>query len=113
MYFRRSSMGLHSCQGILLSLQKALLCNPCLRNELSPFSQEGHARLRFCTIATAMVGGRTSFNQVHSRRRPSMHDANDARLFSQVCAAFPLIKKVVLRFPTPVSLRSTCFRQVL
>ena len=25
----------------MLSSQKALLCNPCLRNELSPFSQEG------------------------------------------------------------------------
>src|SRR5204862_2094680 len=42
MNFSRSSMRLHSCQGILLSSQKALLCNPCLRNELSPFSQEGH-----------------------------------------------------------------------
>src|SRR6185437_2883409 len=40
--FSRSSMGLHSFQGILLSPQKAQLCNPCLRNELSPFSQEGH-----------------------------------------------------------------------
>src|SRR5438874_12129391 len=42
MNFTRSSIWLHSCQGILLSSQKALLCNPCLRNELSPFSQEGH-----------------------------------------------------------------------
>src|SRR6266481_6229547 len=41
MNFTRSSIWLHSCQGILLSSQKALLCNPCLRNELSPFSQEG------------------------------------------------------------------------
>src|SRR5262249_25934750 len=43
---RRSSMGLHSFQGILLSRQKARLCNPCLRNELSPLPQEGHARFR-------------------------------------------------------------------
>jgi hypothetical protein len=27
----------------LRSPQKAQLCNPCLRNELSPLSQEGHA----------------------------------------------------------------------
>src|ERR1700736_3792746 len=40
--FSRSSMGLHAFQGILRSLQKAPLCNPCLRNELSPLSQEGH-----------------------------------------------------------------------
>jgi hypothetical protein len=32
--------------GILLSLQKAQLCNPCTRNELSPLSQEGHTRAR-------------------------------------------------------------------
>src|SRR5436305_1959219 len=42
MNFTRSSTWLHSCQGILLSSQKAQLCNPCLRNELSPLSQEGH-----------------------------------------------------------------------
>src|ERR1700738_2969653 len=42
MNFSRSSMGLHAFQGILHSLQKAPLCNPCLRNELSPLSQEGH-----------------------------------------------------------------------
>src|SRR5436853_3724080 len=41
MHFSRSSIWLHSCQGILLSSQKAQLCNPCLRNELSPLSQEG------------------------------------------------------------------------
>src|SRR5215470_830796 len=41
MNFSRSSIGLHSFQGILLSLQKAPLCNPCARNELSPLSQEG------------------------------------------------------------------------
>src|SRR5205807_9605122 len=39
---RRSSIGLHSFQGILALPQKARLCNPCLRNELSPLSQEGH-----------------------------------------------------------------------
>src|SRR5882757_4456422 len=62
MNFSRSSMRLHSCQGILLSLQKALLCNPCLRNELSPFSQEGH---RAATIAveepSARAGSRSQF----------------------------------------------------
>src|ERR1700741_3283252 len=42
MNFRRSSMGLHTFQDILRSPQKAQLCNPCLRNELSPLSQEGH-----------------------------------------------------------------------
>src|SRR6478672_1856036 len=41
MNFRRSSMGLHTFQGILRSPQKARLCYPCLRNELSPLSQEG------------------------------------------------------------------------
>src|SRR6476469_5563518 len=39
MNFRLSSMGLHTFQGILRSPQKARLCNPCVRNELSPFSQ--------------------------------------------------------------------------
>src|SRR5579872_2102057 len=39
--FRRSSMGLHAFQGILRSPQKARLCNPCARNELSPLSQKG------------------------------------------------------------------------
>jgi hypothetical protein len=37
-----SSMWLHSFQGIFALPQKAQLCNPCLRYELSPFSQEGH-----------------------------------------------------------------------
>jgi hypothetical protein len=45
MNFSRSSMGLHAFQGILHSPQKAPLCNPCPRNELSPLSQEGHAEL--------------------------------------------------------------------
>src|SRR5437868_13687003 len=39
---RRSSIGLHSFQGMFALPQKARLCNPCLRNELSPLSQEGH-----------------------------------------------------------------------
>src|SRR5579872_2544440 len=46
MIFIRSSIRLHSCQGILLSPQKAQLCNPCPRNELSPISQEG--QVSFC-----------------------------------------------------------------
>ncbi|HEY2229866.1 MAG TPA: TMEM175 family protein [Xanthobacteraceae bacterium] len=46
MNFSRSSIGLHSFQGILLSPQKAQLCNLCLRNEVSPISQEGHKSLR-------------------------------------------------------------------
>src|SRR5579862_2612126 len=43
MNFSRSSIGLHTFQGILRSPQKAQLCNPCLRNEMSPLSQEGQA----------------------------------------------------------------------
>src|SRR6516162_473937 len=42
MNLSRSSIGLHSFQGIFALPQKAQLCNPCLRNELSPLSQEGH-----------------------------------------------------------------------
>src|SRR5215813_345019 len=42
MNFIRSSIGLHSLQGIFALRKKAQLCNPCVRNELSPFSQEGH-----------------------------------------------------------------------
>jgi hypothetical protein len=30
----------------LRSPQKAQLCNPCLRNEMSPLSQEGHKAAR-------------------------------------------------------------------
>src|SRR5216683_2227497 len=41
MNLSRSSMRLHSFQGIFALPQKAQLCNPCLRNEVSPFSQEG------------------------------------------------------------------------
>jgi len=41
MNFSRSSMGLHTFQGILRPPQKAPLCYPCVRNELLPFSQEG------------------------------------------------------------------------
>jgi hypothetical protein len=37
-----SSIGLPSFQGIFALPQKARLCKPCLRNELSPLSQEGH-----------------------------------------------------------------------
>src|SRR5437588_9808531 len=43
---RRSSIGLHSFQGMFALPQKARLCNPCLRNELSPLSQEGHFRVQ-------------------------------------------------------------------
>jgi hypothetical protein len=43
MNFSRSSMGLHAFQGILRSPQKAQLCNPCLRNEPSPLSEEEHS----------------------------------------------------------------------
>jgi hypothetical protein len=41
MNFSRSSMGLHAFQGILRSRKRPQLCNPCLRNEMSPLSQEG------------------------------------------------------------------------
>src|SRR6516164_9830835 len=43
MNLRRSSMRLHSFQGTFALPQKAQLCNPCARNELSPLSQEGQA----------------------------------------------------------------------
>src|SRR5438132_2699352 len=46
MNFSRSSIWLHSFQGTFALLAKAPLCNPCLRNELSPISQEGHATAR-------------------------------------------------------------------
>src|SRR4051794_28000411 len=46
MNLRRSSMWLPSFQGTFALPQKAQLCNPCLRNELSPFSQEGHCLQR-------------------------------------------------------------------
>jgi hypothetical protein len=45
-------MWLHSFQGIFALPQKAQLCNPCLRYELSPFSQEGHQE-----HATAALAG--------------------------------------------------------
>src|ERR1700730_14599470 len=38
----RSSIWLHSFQGTFALLAKGPVCNPCLRNELSPISQEGH-----------------------------------------------------------------------
>src|ERR1700730_7906318 len=38
----RSSIWLHSFQGTFALLAKGPVCNPCLRNELSPVSQEGH-----------------------------------------------------------------------
>jgi len=43
-------MGLHTFQGILRSPQKARLCNPCLQNELSPLSQEGHHCWHDCFV---------------------------------------------------------------
>src|ERR1700694_5066214 len=33
---------LHSFQGTFALLAKGPVCNPCLQNELSPISQEGH-----------------------------------------------------------------------
>jgi hypothetical protein len=59
---RRSSIGLHSFQGIFALPQKARLCNPCARNELSPLSQEGHmqpdwrAGLRIAAASNALAG---------------------------------------------------------
>src|SRR6202521_3321189 len=41
-----SSIWLHSFQGTFALLAKGPVCNPCLRNELSPISQEGHHSLR-------------------------------------------------------------------
>src|SRR5213596_2739925 len=48
----RSSMRLHSFPGTFALPQKAQLCNPCLRNELSPFSQEGHS---LCGVISGCV----------------------------------------------------------
>src|SRR6516164_9825598 len=59
MNFSRSSIWLHSFQGILRSPQKAQLCNPCLRNELSPLSQEGH------TCQTYDISSNPSHEAVH------------------------------------------------
>ena len=44
---RRSSTIRHSFQGITLS-RKGRKCYPCLRNEVSPFSQEGHPKPSGC-----------------------------------------------------------------
>jgi hypothetical protein len=41
MNLSRSSIWLHSFQGTFALLAKGPVCNPCLRNELSPISQEG------------------------------------------------------------------------
>src|SRR3954452_520972 len=56
-HFSRSSMGLHAFQGILRSPQKARLCNPCLRYELSPLSREGHSLLLAAQVAAVEVAG--------------------------------------------------------
>jgi len=61
---RRSSIGLHSFQGMFALPQKARLCNPCLRNELSPLSQEGHNDLREFTVWAAQT--KTVFQTVLS-----------------------------------------------
>lgn len=62
MNFSRSSMGLHAFQGILRSPQKAPLCNPCLRNELSPLSKEGHTKPRRFPFLPAMAAWRMSLS---------------------------------------------------
>jgi hypothetical protein len=66
MNFSRSSMGLHAFQGILRSPQKARLCNPCLRYELSPFSQEGHDPLPALVVAGSVLSGRLRANDLIS-----------------------------------------------
>jgi hypothetical protein len=58
MNLTRSSIWLHSFQGTFALPQKAQLCNPYLRNELSPFSQEGHQR--------CMVGNGSSVTDPHA-----------------------------------------------
>src|SRR2546430_7810162 len=69
MNFTRSSIWLHSCQGILLSSQKALLCNPCLRNELSPFSQEGFEIFRLMRCAQSTTRAEIQIGSPWARRR--------------------------------------------
>jgi hypothetical protein len=48
-------MWLHSFQGTFALPQKARLCNPCLRNELSPFSQEGQWIAMRCPLCADFV----------------------------------------------------------
>src|SRR5580704_18508030 len=59
MNLSRSSIWLHSFQGTFALLAKGPVCNPCLRNELSPISQEGHpgfvTPLRACGSADGSV----------------------------------------------------------
>jgi hypothetical protein len=87
MNLSRSSMWLHSFQGTFALPQKARLCNPCLRNELSPFSQEGQfyvksfGKLKF-------MGSQTDASRKHS---------------VSTRTNFAPLKTVVHAFKTPLS----------
>jgi len=52
----RSSIWLHSFQGTFALLAKGPVCNPCLRNELSPISQEGHSSNRCVFVVSSHAG---------------------------------------------------------
>ena len=61
MTFSRSSIRLHSFQGTFALLAKGRVCNPCLRNELLPISQEGQSKLSLL-VDSAITAQRSSFN---------------------------------------------------
>src|SRR3984893_7908962 len=56
MNLSRSSIWLHSFQGTFALLAKGPVCNPCLRNELSPISQEGHSSNRCVFVVSSLAG---------------------------------------------------------
>src|SRR5579871_1227796 len=76
MNFSRSSMGSRTFQGILRPPQKARLCYPCARNELSPLSQEGQVGIR--TPDTVRLNT-ALFRQKKSRFRVSLHSLSRLR----------------------------------
>src|SRR3984893_18137927 len=61
----RSSIWLHSFQGTFALLAKGPVCNPCLRNELSPISQEGHPWHWFPRMFRRPRTRRGSRNTIH------------------------------------------------
>src|SRR6266480_116640 len=65
----RSSTRLHSFQGIFALSQKAQLCNPCPRNEVSPFSQEVHFGPPFRLLALKALPNCRRARPRHSLRR--------------------------------------------
>src|SRR5271166_4611399 len=88
MNLRRSSIGLHSFQGIFALLQKARLCNPCVRNELLPLSQEGqypNLRLRFSGMRP-VAGERATSSRRLARQSQPAQTATVTRTITAVVA---------------------------